>query len=195
VSDYRRVLEWWLNLLHTLVQCLTTLYISPSHTYTIVHSHVFTAVALYRLPLPMGSRNVPGLSYQLSTARAHNDRTPAILSLSLLLRPTISPPVCLGIMTRLVLTAIFVLLSDSWSLLMWGALSDEKTGLSFTIAPVSRQRSHFRVRVPWDSWSYFTVSDSRLPCSSPPTGRSVRWRHSTPPPHGWPSNSANWSCL
>jgi hypothetical protein len=47
-------------------------------------------------------------------------------------------------------------------LLMWGALSDERTGLSFTIAPGPRQRSHFRVWVPWDSWSYFAVSDSRL---------------------------------
>jgi hypothetical protein len=36
------------------------------------------------------------------------------------------------------------------SLLMWGALSDEMTGLSFTSAPGPRQRSHFRVRLPWD---------------------------------------------
>jgi hypothetical protein len=54
-------------------------------------------------------------------------------------------------------------------LLMWGALPDEKTGLSFTIAAGPGQRSHFRVRVPWDSRSYFTVSDLRLPFSSPPT--------------------------
>jgi hypothetical protein len=33
-------------------------------------------------------------------------------------------------------------------LLMWGALSDERTGLSCTIAAGPRQRSHFRVRVP-----------------------------------------------
>jgi hypothetical protein len=32
-------------------------------------------------------------------------------------------------------------------LLMWGALSDERTGLLFTIAAGPRQRSHFRVRV------------------------------------------------
>jgi hypothetical protein len=56
-------------------------------------------------------------------------------------------------------------------LLMWGALSDERTGLSFTIAAVPRQRSHSRVRVPWDSRPYFTVSDSRLSFSSPPTTR------------------------
>jgi hypothetical protein len=40
-------------------------------------------------------------------------------------------------------------------LLMWGALSDERTGLSFTIAAGLRQRSHSRVRVPWDSRPYF----------------------------------------
>jgi hypothetical protein len=58
-------------------------------------------------------------------------------------------------------------------LLMWGALSDERTGLSFTRAAGPRQRSHSRVRVPLDSWPYFTVSDSRFPFSSPPTTRRV----------------------
>jgi hypothetical protein len=33
-------------------------------------------------------------------------------------------------------------------LLIWGTLSDERTGLSFTIAAGLRQRSHFRVLVP-----------------------------------------------
>jgi hypothetical protein len=56
-------------------------------------------------------------------------------------------------------------------LLMWGALSDERTDLSFAIAIVTLQRSHFRVRVPWDSSSYFTASDSKLPFSSPLTNR------------------------
>jgi hypothetical protein len=36
-------------------------------------------------------------------------------------------------------------------LLMRGALSDERTGLSFTTAAGPRQHSHSRVRVPWDS--------------------------------------------
>jgi hypothetical protein len=45
---------------------------------------------------------------------------------------------------------------------MWGALIDERTGLPFTIAAGPRQRSHSWVRVPWDSWPYFIVSDSRL---------------------------------
>jgi hypothetical protein len=58
-------------------------------------------------------------------------------------------------------------------LLMFGAVSDERTGLSFTIAAGPRQRSHSRVWVPWESWSYYTVSDSRLPFLSPPTTRRV----------------------
>jgi hypothetical protein len=67
---------------------------------------------------------------------------------------------------------------------MWGALSDKRTGLSFTIASGPRQSSHFRVRFPWDSWPYFTVSDSRLPVSSPPTTRRATVEVFEPPPHG-----------
>jgi hypothetical protein len=73
-------------------------------------------------------------------------------------------------------------------LLMWSALSDERTGLSFTIASGPRQHSHFRVRVP-----HFTISDSRLPFSSPPTTRKATvevfepasTRESHGPPLGW----------
>jgi hypothetical protein len=36
-------------------------------------------------------------------------------------------------------------------LLMWGALSDERSALLFTIATGLRQSSHFRVLVSWDS--------------------------------------------
>jgi hypothetical protein len=46
---------------------------------------------------------------------------------------------------------------------MWDALSDKRTGLSFTIAAGPRQRTHSRIRVTWDSRPYFTLSDSRLP--------------------------------
>jgi hypothetical protein len=56
-------------------------------------------------------------------------------------------------------------------LLMWGVLSEERAGLSFTIAADSSQCSHSRVRAPWDSRPYFTVSDLRLPISSPLTTR------------------------
>jgi hypothetical protein len=56
-------------------------------------------------------------------------------------------------------------------LLIWGVLSDESTGLSFTIVAGPRQHSHSRVRVPLHSWSYFSVSTSLLPFSSPHTTR------------------------
>jgi hypothetical protein len=46
---------------------------------------------------------------------------------------------------------------------MCGALSDKRTGLSFTTATGRRQHSHSRVRVLRDTWPYFTVSDSRFP--------------------------------
>jgi hypothetical protein len=49
-----------------------------THTYTSVHSDVSTAVARYRrptadVPLPLGSRTVHDLSYQLLTATAHKN--------------------------------------------------------------------------------------------------------------------------
>jgi hypothetical protein len=46
---------------------------------------------------------------------------------------------------------------------MLGALPDERTCLSFTIVSGSRQRSLSPVRVPLDSWPYFTVLDFRQP--------------------------------
>jgi hypothetical protein len=52
---------------------------------------------------------------------------------------------------------------------MWSSLSDEGTGLSFTIAAGPRQGSHSRDGVPWDLRPYFTVPDPGLPFSSPPT--------------------------
>jgi hypothetical protein len=54
-------------------------------------------------------------------------------------------------------------------LLMWGALSDERTGLSLVNATGTRQRSHSWIRAPLVSWSYLTVSYVRFPFSSPPT--------------------------
>jgi hypothetical protein len=70
-----------------------------------------------------------------------------------MLWPTVSRPVCLGIKHPPGAYDQTVA-----GLLMWGGLSDESTGLSFTTAAGPRQCSHFRVRVPWHSWPYFTVS-------------------------------------
>jgi hypothetical protein len=56
---------------------------------------------------------------------------------------------------------------------LWGALTDERMGLSFVYAAGPCQRSLSRVRVPWDLRPYFTVSDLRLPFLSPPTAHRV----------------------
>jgi hypothetical protein len=48
-------------------------------------------------------------------------------------------------------------------LLMWGALSRERSDLQFSVVAGRRQRSHFQVCAPRDSWPYFIVSILRLP--------------------------------
>jgi hypothetical protein len=98
-------------------------------------------------------------------------------------------------------------------LLMWGVVSDKRTGLTFIIAAGPRQRSHSRVRVQRDSWTYFTLWDSRFPEPGGPPPRiyipqeqggpvippgtgfpfrrllrfaGLRWKYSNPSPHGVP---------
>jgi hypothetical protein len=66
---------------------------------------------------------------------------------------------------------IFITVWQLRSYFMWGALSDERMGLSFVYATGPCQRSLSQVRVPWYSRSFFTVSELRLPFSSPPTTR------------------------
>jgi hypothetical protein len=96
------------------------------------------------------------------------------LSLSLMLRPTVSRPVCLGIKHPTgAYDQIFITYVTVTVLFLWGALSDDRSGLSFVCPAGPCQRSLSRVRVPWDLKPYFTVSDSRLPFSSPPTTRRV----------------------
>jgi hypothetical protein len=97
---------------------------------------------------------------------------PMSLSLSLMLRPTVSRPVCLGkkhpsgAYDQIFITCVTVTV-----LFLWGALSDERLGLSYVCADGPCQRSLSRVRVPWDLRPYFTVSHLRLTFSSPPTTR------------------------
>jgi hypothetical protein len=72
-----------------------------------------------------------------------------------------------------VLMTRYLLLFGRYGLFLWGALSDERTGLSFVYAAESSQLILSRFRVPWDSRPYFTVSDLRLPISSPLATRRV----------------------
>jgi hypothetical protein len=67
-----------------------------------------------------------------------------------MLQLTVSRPVCLRVKLPSGAYDQFLLLSDRAGLLVWDALSDERTSLPFTIAAGSHQRS-------------FTLSDSKLP--------------------------------
>jgi hypothetical protein len=89
--DYSQVLDWWSDLLDSLILSMTTLYnsvsLSLSHTHThmrarmlslslslsTVHSHIFTSCCLVvasngRSPLPLGFWTASSLNYQLLKA-------------------------------------------------------------------------------------------------------------------------------
>jgi hypothetical protein len=78
-----------------------------------------------------------------------------------MLRPTVSRSVCLGVKPHLELK----LSQTVAGLLMWGAQFDERTGPSFTIAAGPHQRSHSWFRVPRD---YNNILLSQIRDSPPP---------------------------
>jgi hypothetical protein len=72
--DYRRVLDWWADLLDTLIQGVTTLYISLLHTQSHLISRYSVAASNSGRSLSSGFPSCP----RLLTATAH-DWTPAVL--------------------------------------------------------------------------------------------------------------------
>jgi hypothetical protein len=95
----------------------------------------------------------------------------AQVKVKVILRPMVSRTVCLGVKHPSGDQNQIFISQTVAGLLMWGSLSDEGKGLSFTIAVGLHQRSHSRVRVPRDSLPSFTVSDSRLPQPGEPGPR------------------------
>jgi hypothetical protein len=80
-----------------------------------------------------------------------------------MLRPTVSRPVCLGVKHPSgAYDQIFITVRQLRGCNVGRSLW-RRTGLPFTIAAGSRQRTHSWDQVQRDSWPYFTVSDSRLP--------------------------------
>jgi hypothetical protein len=79
MSDYRRGLDWWSDLLNTLQMTVThRLMFSVTSSLSLLVS----GFQRQTFPLPLGSQTVPSLSYQLLTATAHKDWNPAVISLT-----------------------------------------------------------------------------------------------------------------
>jgi hypothetical protein len=99
----------------------------------------FTHIACYRKMFASALRTSP-MSVQAFSIQ---------FNITLLL--TVSQSISLGIESYLGLMTRYLLPFDSYSLAFWGALSDERTGLSFVYADGPHHRIISRVRVPWDS--------------------------------------------
>jgi hypothetical protein len=93
---------------------------------------------------------------------------------SLTLQPTVSRPVSLGFKRPTgAYDQIFINDRQFTGLLMWSALSDERTGLSFTITAGPGQGSHILL---------FQIRD--FPFCLLLRLAELRWRYSNPPPQG-----------
>jgi hypothetical protein len=197
MCDYRRGLDWWMNLLTTYTDDSELPAITAPPLISIIHKSPQHPLSLFPACCIFTSRSLATASNSVessvSRAQILRSQPPVQNSLSSLsqvkvkvtLRLTVSQSVNLGVEPHLRLMTRYLFLS--WQLrycFLWGALSDERLGLYFIYATGLCQRSLSQVRVPWYSRPYFTVSDLRLPFSSPPTTRRLYKKiHSVDHPH------------
>jgi hypothetical protein len=100
-------------------------------------------------------------------------RTVSSVKVKVTLRLTISQSVSLGVEPPLGLLTRYLLLFDSYGLVHVGrSLWREDASVVYNCCWPWPAQS-FSGPSPWDSRPYFTVSDLRLPISSPPTTRRV----------------------
>jgi hypothetical protein len=93
------------------------------------------------------------------------------VGVKIMLRPTVSLQACLGVShSSKDHDRNFNCCQGVESLLMWYAFSNEWTGLEFRLTVGPNESGQSRVRVPQDSWSYWTVSDLTPPPTIPGYG-------------------------
>jgi hypothetical protein len=137
-------------------------------THDFFHSPITFFFIILHLPIPNTRLNSIPLLPSSYPGRLVSQNSTQFFSTELkvkvkvTLRLTVSQSVSLGVEPQ----PDIYYSSTVTVLFLWGALSDERTGLSFIYAAGPRQHSLSRVRVPC-----FTISDLRLPLASPPTPR------------------------
>jgi hypothetical protein len=102
-----------------------------------------------------------------------------------MLRPTVSRPVCLGIKhPSEAYNQIFITVKKVSGLWMWGALSDERMGLSFTIAAVLASAVIFGSESRRTRGNILLSQIRDFPFRRLLRLAGLLGRYSTPPPHG-----------
>jgi hypothetical protein len=91
------------------------------------------------------------LCFCVKSLLAGGSLTTLSTQVTVMLQPTISGLVCLGFKHLSGLRQYFCYCHTAVVMFMWVALSDERQGVSFTIAAGPRQRNHSQVRVRRDS--------------------------------------------
>jgi hypothetical protein len=113
------------------------------------------------------------ISHHGRLASRNSTRLP-LLKVKVTLRLTVGQSVSLGIEPHLGPMTRYLLLSDSYGLVYVCRTQSREYSRVFCIHYSGAcERRLIRVRVPWYSRPYVTVSDLRLPFSSPPTTRRV----------------------
>jgi hypothetical protein len=174
IGDYRRDFRSDIGFIDHLRVVTTNNYNSFTELHTLqftsAHSIVFS-VCYYTFP-GNGSNNVYS-SASGSSSLFTDSRTELTINWVWVLyydRRSVGQSV-LEWSTHLGFTTRFLLLSDSCEFVDVGRSLWRGDGSVVYNCCWPRQRSYSQVRVPWHSWPYFTVSDSRLPFSSSPTTR------------------------